>query len=115
MKSSNTLLWAVIIILLALFAIQTHNYRGMRREYCTLEEKHRAAVNAIREVEDLKAGLSELGSKLDASKNEVEEWRERYRKKEGVNSRLREDLTRSRTNILELTAALEAARKKAKP
>ena len=115
MKCYNSLLWLVIILLAALFVIQTRNYERMRERYAEAARQSRATAEAESELQTLRADLAALHTQLDAGAREVALWRERCREKERVNSSVREELKRSANEIRELTAALDRAQRVSEP
>jgi len=112
MKSQNSILVVVVLVMVGLFSMQTHNLNRLREEHRLTKEQARRSHVAERESLRLKTEIASLREQIKALNNEVDQWHARYREKETINVRLREDLRRSATEIREKAASLDLVRRK---
>jgi septal ring factor EnvC (AmiA/AmiB activator) len=110
MKSSDTVLWAIILMLLAVCAFQYLSHRAVQERQDSLPRLRREAAEQVRRVRETEEKLTQLQAESAREAASAEKWRLRSRELEHTNSQLREDLRRSATEIRELHAALELAR-----
>lgn len=112
MKSQNSVLVVIVLVTVGLFLMQTHNLNRLREDHRLAQDEARRVKTVEREAERLKSEIASMREQIEALSNEVEQWRTRYREKETVNLRLREDLRRSATEIREMGASLDLMRRK---
>ncbi len=110
MKSTNGILLVIVLFLAGYSAVQTWNAGQLRDELKELRLADKDNRVIAGELARLRAEKTRLSSQADAVGKEAEHWRSRYREKETVNSRLREDLKRSATELREMAAALRLAK-----
>jgi len=110
-RSCNTYLLLIIVLLLGLVLLQTRSYTHMLDRYRVLKDQQHLAAAAGTETAELSARVEALKHEVAAARQEAETCDKRSREREDVNQRLREQLQRSATTIRELTATVEALRK----
>ena len=115
MKVSNRTIGIALGLLAVLLVAQTWRGESYRRQCLQMRGQAAAFAASRQELQRLARDLADLRKQLAAAVDEVEQWRQRCRERERVNSRLKEDLARSATEIREIGAALELERQKSKP